>query len=194
LKFGYARVSKQDQTLDLQRDALKKIGCDEIFFDKASGASTDRPGLKDLLSRLRENDVLVVWKLDRIGRNTTDLISLTKNLDEKNIHFQSVTEKINTETPAGRFFFNVMASLAQMERDLIVERTKAGLEAAKLQGRIGGRKRKMTSSKLESAKRLLEGGTSPRDVANNLGVSIPTLYRWLPAGNRLALEPSTQSI
>ena len=106
-------------------------------------------------------------------------------MHQKEIHFKSITDNVDTSTPAGRFFFHVMASLARMERELMAERTKAGLAAAKAKGRVGGRKRKMTQSKIESAKQLLAAGTLPKDVAQNLGVSVPTLYRWLPASNNL---------
>jgi DNA invertase Pin-like site-specific DNA recombinase len=183
LIFGYARVSKNDQTLSLQKDALQRAGCDEVFSDEASGAKANRLGLSALLSHTRKGDTIVVWKLDRIGRNIGNLIELAKALEDKGVHFQSLTEKINTDSPAGRFFFHMMASLAQMERDLIVERTKAGLEAAKARGRVGGRRRKMTASKIDAARKLLDSGVPPRDVASNLGVSIPTLYRWLPASS-----------
>lgn len=181
MRFGYARVSTEDQNLDLQLSAL--AGCDRIFQDRMSGARADRPGLQEALSHLRNGDVLAVYKLDRLGRSVKDLVTLVNELEAKGIHFQSLTDQIDTSTPAGRFFFHVMASLAQMERELIVERTRAGLEAAKKQGRTGGRRRKMTDSKLESARKLLAAGTPPKDVAANLGVSIPTLYRWLPADN-----------
>jgi DNA invertase Pin-like site-specific DNA recombinase len=130
---------------------------------------------------LRDGDTLVVWKLDRLGRSVKELITLVSDLNDKNINFRSLTDSIDTNTASGRFFFNVMASLAQMERELIVERTKAGLEAAKKLGRVGGRKRKMTDSKITSAKKLLEDGVLPKDVAKDLGVSISTLYRWIPA-------------
>ncbi len=125
-----------------------------------------------------------MWKLDRLGRGVKGLIELITNLESQNIHFQSLTEKIDTSTPAGRFFFHVMASLAQMERELIIERTQAGLAAARRKGRIGGRKRSMTDSKIEAAKKLFEAGALPKDIANDLGVSVPTLYRWLPASTR----------
>lgn len=112
------------------------------------------------------------------------LIELITNLESQNIHFQSLTEQIDTSTPAGRFFFHVMASLAQMERELMIERTQAGLAAARQKGRIGGRKRSMTDSKIEAAKKLFKAGALPKDIARNLGVSVPTLYRWLPASSR----------
>ncbi len=179
--IGYARVSSNEQNLDLQIDELKKAGCTEIFSDKITGMKKSRPNLNDALSYLREGDSFVVWKLDRLGRNVKGLIELTETLKTKGVHFLSITDGIDTSTPAGRFFFHVMASLSQMERELLIERTKAGLEAARKRGRTGGRKRLMTPSKVEAAKKLISDGMPPRDVAKNLGVSIPTLYRWCPA-------------
>ncbi len=178
---GYARVSTQEQNLDLQIDALTKEGCKKIYEDKISGSRSERPGLIKALETLREDDTLVVWKLDRLGRSVKDLVILVTDLHNKGINFKSLTDSIDTNTPSGRFFFHMMASLAQMERELTIERTKAGLEAARKLGRKGGRKRLMTSSKVESAKKLLASGVPPRDVAKNLGVSVPTLYRWIPA-------------
>lgn len=184
LPIGYARVSTDDQNLALQLDALKKAGCERVFTDKASGTRHVRPGLDDALSHLRGGDTLVVWKLDRLGRSVKGLVDLVNGLEARDVHFRSLTDGIDTKTPAGRFFFHIMASLAQMERELIVERTRAGLAAARRLGRVGGRKRRMTDSKVKAARRLLAGGTPPRDVAENLGVSVPTLYRWLPASAR----------
>ena len=140
--IGYARVSTDEQNLSLQRDALSKDGCKRIFTDTASGAPTKRPGLADALSHLRKGDSLVVWKLDRLGRSVKGLVDLVEEFETRQIHFRSLTDGIDTKTPAGRFFFHVMASLAQMERELIVERTRAGLGAARKLGRIGGRPRK----------------------------------------------------
>ena len=179
--IGYARVSTRDQNLELQQEALVKAGCQKIFEDKVSGTRVDRPGLAKALEMLREDDTLVVWKLDRLGRSVKQLVNLVGELHKRGIQFKSLTDAIDTGTPSGRFFFHVMASLAEMERELIVERTRAGLEMAKQLGRKGGRKPKMTSSKIESAKKLLSSGVPPKDVAKNLGVSIPTLYRWVPA-------------
>jgi DNA invertase Pin-like site-specific DNA recombinase len=153
--IGYARVSTTDQNLTLQKDALLKAGCERIYEDELSGTKENRPGLLKALEQLREGDTLIVWKLDRLGRSVKSLIELVSELHSKNIHFKSVTDSIDTSTPSGRFFFNVMASLAQMERELIVERTKAGLVAAK---------------------KLLESGAIPRDVAKDSGVSLATLY------------------
>jgi DNA invertase Pin-like site-specific DNA recombinase len=177
-------VSTEDQNLELQLGALKKAGCTKVFTDRTSGAGADRPGLKEALSHLRETDTLVVWKLDRLGRSVKGLVDLVMSLGNQQVHFKSLTDSIDTKTPAGRFFFHVLASLAQMERELIVERTRAGLEAARRQGRVGGRKRLMTDKKLNAAKKLLGSGTPPQEVAQNLGISVPTLYRWLPASSR----------
>jgi DNA invertase Pin-like site-specific DNA recombinase len=184
LALGYARVSTDDQNLTLQLDALKKDGCTRVFTDKVGGSRQVRPGLAETLSHLRAGDTLVVWKLDRLGRSVKGLVDLVNELEARGVHFRSLTDGIDTTTPAGRFFFHIMASLAQMERELIGERTRAGLAAARKLGRIGGRKRRMTDSKIKAARRLLTGGTPPRDVAENLGVSVPTLYRWLPASAR----------
>lgn len=181
MMIGYARVSTHDQNLALQFDALKNIGCERLYQDKMSGVRSDRPGLQQALEVLRKGDTLVVWKLDRLGRTVKGLIDLVNELHRRNIHFKSLTDNVDTSTASGRFFFHMMASLAQMEKELLAERTKAGLAAAKLKGRVGGRKRKMTASKMESAKKLLASGMAPRDVARNLGVSVPTLYRWVPA-------------
>jgi DNA invertase Pin-like site-specific DNA recombinase len=122
--------------------------------------------------------------LDRLGRSVKGLVDLVAEFETRQVHFRSLTDGIDTKTPAGRFFFHVMASLAQMERELIVERTRAGLGAARKLGRIGGRPRRMTAGKIESARKLLAGGMPPRDVARNLAVSVPTLYRWLPSSSR----------
>lgn len=184
--IGYARVSTQDQNLDLQVKALTKAGCKKVFDDKISGTRAERPGLTAALAILREGDTLVVWKLDRLGRSVKNLVDLVGELHRQGVQFKSLTDSIDTGTASGRFFFHVMASLAEMERELIVERTCAGLEAARRLGRTGGRKRQMTDSKIESAKKLLANGVPPRDVAKNLGVSVPTLYRWIPASSQQA--------
>ena len=182
--IGYARVSTQDQHLELQREALVKAGCQKVFEDKVSGTRADRPGLAKALEMLREGDALVVWKLDRLGRSVKQLVDLIGELRQQGVQFKSVTDAIDTGTPSGRFFFHVMASLSEMERELIVERTRAGLEVARQLGRKGGRKPKMTGSKIASARKLLASGVPPKDFSSNLGVSIPTLYRWVPASAR----------
>ena len=181
--IGYARVSTTDQNLDLQIDALRKAGCEKLYDDKISGTRDNRPGLTLALEVLRKGDTLVVWKLDRLGRTVKGLVELINQLRKREIHFKSITDNIDTSTPSGRFFFHIMASFAQMERELLSDRTTAGLAAARARGRIGGRKRKMTDSKIASAKKLLSSGVPPKDVAMDLGISIPTLYRWIPAAS-----------
>src|ERR1700722_2765497 len=182
--IGYARVSTDEQSLDLQFDALKRAGCKRVFTDKVSTTKADHPGLADAISHLRDRDVLVIWKLDRLGRTVKGLVDFVADLQERGVQFRSLTDGIDTTTPSGRFFFHVMASLAQMERELLAERTRAGLAAARRRGRVGGRKRRMTPGKVESARKLLRSGMAPRDVAQSLGVSVPTLYRWVPAASR----------
>mgnify|MGYP000973880026 FL=1 len=182
--IGYARVSTQDQNLTLQREALINAGCEKVFEDKVSGTRADRPGLSKTLEMLREGDTLVVWKLDRLGRSVKQLVDMVSELNKQGIQFKSLTDSIDTGTTSGRFFFHVMASLAEMERELTIERTRARLEVAKKLGRKGGRKPKMTDSKIESAKKLLSSGVPPKEVAKNLGVSVSTLYRWLPASTQ----------
>ncbi len=180
---GYIRVSTDDQNLSLQKNALLKYGVDErnIFSDKTSGSKDKRVGLDKALEFLKDGDTLVVWKLDRLGRSLAHLISVITDLKSKNISFVSITEGMDTTTASGELFFHIFGALAQFERSLIQERVKAGLESAKKLGRVGGRKRTMTDSKLASAKKLLESGALPKDVAKDLGVSLATLYRWIPA-------------
>jgi DNA invertase Pin-like site-specific DNA recombinase len=184
VRIGYARVSTQDQRLDVQHEALTRSGCEKTFDDTMSGKVADRPGLQRALDVLRDGDTLVVWKLDRLGRSVKQLVDLVSHFEQEGIHFVSLTDSIDTSTPAGRFFFHVMASLAEMERELTVERTRAGLATARSRGRIGGRRRLMTDRKVDAAKQLLASGLPPREVASDLGVSIATLYRWLPATGR----------
>jgi DNA invertase Pin-like site-specific DNA recombinase len=180
--IGYARVSTQDQNLMLQIEALTKAGCGKIFEDKMSGSRAERPGLTKALEILRAGDALVVWKLDRLGRSVKQLVDLVAGIQQQGVQFKSLTDSIDTGTTSGRFFFHIMASLAEMERELTAERTRAGLEIARQLGRKGGRKPLMTESKIKSAKKLLASGVLARDVAKDLGVSLPTLYRWIPAG------------
>jgi DNA invertase Pin-like site-specific DNA recombinase len=179
MKIGYARVSTADQELGLQLDALEAAGCEKVYSDKVS-STKQRPQLDAALEHLREGDVLVVYSLDRLGRSLKQLIQIVEDLQARGIGFLSTADAIDTTTPAGRFFFHVMASLAQMERELLADRTRAGLAAAKKRGRVGGRPRKMTPAKVESAKKLMASGTPAKDVAASLGVSVPTLYRWVP--------------
>lgn len=178
--IGYARVSTGDQNLDLQKNALIRAECEQIFEDTASGKNAKRPGLRRAIRRLRPGDSLVVWKLDRLGRSVRDLITLVSELQERGIHFRSLTDSIDTSTPAGRFFFHVMSALAEMERELIVERTRAGLAAARDQGRIGGRRRVMTQEVVERARRMLSNGATRQQVADVIGVGVKTIYKYFP--------------
>ena len=156
--IGYVRVSTNDQNTALQRDALERSGCELIFEDKMSGRTAERPGLKKLLKRLSPEDTLVVWKLDRLGRSMRNLVILVEELKQRSVNFRSLTDSIDTSTPMGRFFFHVMGALAEMERELIVERTRAGLVAARAQGRIGGRRPKLTPEQCAQAGRLIAAG------------------------------------
>ncbi len=179
--IGYARVSTGDQNLDLQKNALVRAECELIFEDTASGKNAKRPGLRKAIRRLRPGDSLVVWKLDRLGRSVRDLITLVSELQERGIHFRSLTDSIDTSTPAGRFFFHVMSALAEMERELIVERTRAGLAAAREQGRIGGRRRVMTEEVVERCRRMFENGATRQQIADVIGVGVKTIYKYFPA-------------
>lgn len=181
MQIGYVRVSTNDQNTALQRNALECAGCELIFEDKMSGKTSDRPGLKKVLRTLSEGDTLVVWKLDRLGRSMRHLVTLIEDLRGRGINFRSLTDSIDTSTPMGRFFFHVMGALAEMERELIVERTRAGLAAARAQGRIGGRRPKLTEEQWAQAGRLLEAGESRQRVALIFDVGMSTLYRKFPA-------------
>ena len=181
MRIGYARVSTSDQCINLQRDALQKAGCERIFEDEASGSRADRPGLVEAIDFARKGDLLMVWKLDRLGRSLPHLIEVVGGLEERGVGFRSLTESIDTTTAGGKLIFHVFGALSDFERSLIRERTNAGLKAARARGRVGGRPRAMTDRKIEAARRLLRDGTPVRDVAAILAVSIPTLYRWLPA-------------
>ncbi len=183
MKVGYARVSTStgDQRLDLQLDALTQAGCEKIFTDTASGAIANREGLEECLSFVRPGDVVVVWKLDRLARSLTHLINVVNDLERRQVGFQSLTESIDTTTPTGRLIFHIFGALGEFERSLIIERTKAGLAAAKLRGRLGGRPRKMNPEKLKLASSMLkEPSTSVSQVCRVLGVSRASLYRYLP--------------
>lgn len=176
--IGYARVSTAEQNLDLQQDALKKAGCEKIFTDTISGAKSARPGLDECLGFVRAGDTLVVWKLDRLGRSLKHLIEEVQRLDERGIGFQSVQEHIDTTTPGGKLVFHVFGALAEFERDLIRERTNAGLAAARARGRKGGRKALLDGKKQEIARALhANPGVSVGEICKTLGVSRTTFYR-----------------
>lgn len=177
--IGYARVSTSDQDPALQIEALKAAGCERLFEDCAAGAGADRPGLAGALAYLRAGDTLMVWKLDRLGRSMSHLIEVVRDLDSRLIGFRSLTENIDTATPGGRLVFHLFGALAQFERDLIRERTRAGLEAAAARGRKGGRRVAVTPEKLRKARAHIAGGLSVREAAARLKVGKTALYKAL---------------
>lgn len=182
--IGYARVSTLDQDPNLQLDALTTAGCERIFTDEGtSGAIRDRPQLNTALDYLRPGDTLVVWRLDRLGRSLSHLISLIEGLGQRGIEFRSLTEDIDTQTPGGRLVFHVLGAITQFERDLIRERTMAGLAAARVRGRVGGRRPVLTEAKLRLARMMLDRGSAVTDVAAALGVARSTIYRALQRDN-----------
>ena len=176
--IGYARVSTKEQDLSLQLDALSKYGCDRIFTDKLSSVK-ERQGLTDALGYLRDGDTLVVWKLDRLCRSLPDLIKISEQIRMTGAQLVSITESIDTSTPAGRLYFNILGALGQMERELIQERVKAGLAAARRRGKVPGKPR-VSEEKLELARRELSAGRTYPEVARILGVHPQTLYRLVP--------------
>lgn len=180
--IGYARVSTDDQTTDLQLDALAKAGCEQVFTEKASGAQRDRPQLKAALKYARKGDTIVVWKLDRLARSLKQLIETVEDLEARKIGFKSLTEAIDTTTPGGRLVFHIFAALAEFERGIIRERTVAGLAAARARGARVGRKPSLGPKDLAAARAMLK---DPRisigEVARRLGVAPSTLYRHIPS-------------
>ncbi len=180
VKIGYARVSTEEQSLNLQFDALKAAGCEKVFQDNGiSGVVADRPALKAALAAVGPGDVLVVWKLDRLGRSLGHLIQLINELGQREAGFQSLSESIDTTTAGGLLLFHVMGALAQFERALISERTKAGMKAAKQRGQVLGRPRKLTDDQIREAGLLIAGGTPRKTVARFFGVAPETLRRSL---------------
>ena len=179
MKIGYARVSTTDQTLDLQLDALKADGCEKLFIDEGvSGAKASRPEWDKCLEQLRQGDTLVIWKLDRAGRSTKHLIELSEQLENLGVELRSIQDQIDTSTAMGKFFFRTMASIAELERDIIKERTQAGLAAARARGRKGGRKKSITKGQELEAKRLAaEGELSIKDICAQVGISRASYYR-----------------
>jgi DNA invertase Pin-like site-specific DNA recombinase len=180
--MGYARVSTTDQNPDLQIDALKHAGCERIFTDTISGAKTQRPELDRLMQSLRSGDTVVVWRLDRLGRSLQHLIALVQELDQQGVGFRSLTESIDTTTSGGKLIFHIFGALAEFERNVIRERTKAGLDAARLRGRTGGRKPHPVLSNpkhLAVARKLYANQTPIEDICATLKVSRSTLFRYL---------------
>jgi DNA invertase Pin-like site-specific DNA recombinase len=182
--IGYARVSTDDQNAQMQVDALTAAGCTNVFTDTASGSLASRPELDKMLAHLRPDDVVVVWRLDRLGRSLKNLIALVEDLADKEVGFRSLTEGIDTTNTGGKLVFHIFAALAEFERDLIRERTMAGLAAARARGRVGGRPRTMTPEKIAVARSMYDSKEhTVQAIAKTLGVSRKTIYRHL--------EPST---
>lgn len=178
--IGYARVSTDDQNLSLQNDALEKAGCEKIFTDTISGSKAKRPGLDECLNYARPGDTVVVWRLDRLGRSLKDLISLVVAMDEKGIGMRSLNEMIDTSSSSGKLIFHIFGALAEFERNLIRERTTAGLEAARARGRVGGRPKKLNAEKLHLMRTLYdEKKYSIKHICDIVGVSKQTLYNHL---------------
>jgi DNA invertase Pin-like site-specific DNA recombinase len=184
--IGYARVSTQDQNLDLQRDALQRAGCEKIYEEKTSGkAGAKRPALEAALAYLRPQDVLVVWKLDRLGRSLVEMMRTIDELRRENVKFQSLTEHFDSETAHGRFALQMHAAMAEYFLDLNRERTMEGLKAALARGRKGGRPPKLSAADIEAARALLAAGTIPvADIAKRMGVSRTTFYDYFPQARR----------
>ena len=183
MKYGYARVSTHDQNLDLQIDALRKKGCEKIFHETVSGAKADRIELRKLLNEVRKGDVIMIWKLDRLARSLKDFLVITNELMEKGANLKSLNDPIDTTSSQGRLVFNIFASLAEFERDLIIERTQAGLSAARARGRLGGRKRGLSEEAKKKAVAAValynQGSLSVNEIVKNLDISRATLYKYL---------------
>jgi DNA invertase Pin-like site-specific DNA recombinase len=180
VKIGYARVSTADQHLRMQEDALKSAGCEEIFTDVVSGSKSQRPGLDKALEYVREGDTLVVWKLDRLGRSIQHLIQLMTSLNERKISFKSLQESIDTSTSGGKLIFHMFSALAEFERDLIQERTQAGLKAARARGKMGGRPPILDNRQINRMVELYdEGKSTVAEICKIFSISRPSFYNYL---------------
>ena len=180
MKIGYARISTEDQNLDLQIDALKKAGCGKIIKDKISGAKSKRPGLTQLFELIREDDTVVVWRLDRLGRSLKDLIETINKFDDQKVGFLSITENIDTTTPTGKLIYHIFGAFSEFERNLIRERTQAGLKAARARGRLGGRPTKLSCEKVNLLNKLYnDREQTVKEICNLFEISRPTLYKYL---------------
>ena len=180
MKVGYARVSTDEQDLSLQLDALEKAGCDKSYHDRVSGVKATRPGLQEALQYLRKGDTLVVWRLDRLGRSLKHLIETVNHLEERGVGFQSLQESIDTTTSSGRLVFHIFAALAEFERNLIRERTMAGLAAARARGRKGGRPKALDESQRQTLFKMYDSKQhSVKEICAMFGISKPTLYNYL---------------
>src|SRR5919107_1281468 len=181
--IGYARISTEDQNLDLQRDALETAGCEQIFTDRVSGTKARRPGLEQALSHLRAGDTLVVWRLDRLGRSLRHLIDTVTHLQPRGIGFKSLQESIDTTTSGGKLVFHIFGALAEFEREIIRERTQAGLTAARSRGKTGGRPKALTEKQIQMLKNLAANpDNSIEDICKTLGISRTTFYRYVKGG------------
>ncbi|EJA0973386.1 recombinase family protein [Shigella boydii] len=183
MQYGYARVSTFDQNLELQLEALNRMECDHIFDDKISGAKSKRPGLDKMMKLLRPGDTVIVWKLDRLGRSLIHLVDLLRYFRANNIEFVSITEGIRISTSIGRFAYTMLSAAAEMERENIIERTRAGLAVARAKGRIGGRRPKLTPEQWAQAGRLIANGVDRKQVAIIYDVAVCTLYKKFPASS-----------
>lgn len=187
MKIGYARVSKLEQNLDLQVDALKLAGCKKIITDEVSGSVAERPGLNRLKESLREGDIVVVWRLDRFGRSLKHLIEWVNELETLQVGFESLQESINTTSSSGKLVFHLFGALAEFERNLIRERTKAGLESARARGRLGGRPKQLDSKKRQVAVKLYQAREhTVLEICQMMGISKPTLYQYV---REIEVEP-----
>jgi DNA invertase Pin-like site-specific DNA recombinase len=192
--IGYARVSTGEQNLDLQVDALKQAGCGEVYTDEMSGTKSERPGLAKALAYARAEDTLVVWRLDRLGRSLKDLVQKVEDLQKRGVGFRSLHESIDTTSSVGKFQFHVFSALAEFERDLIRDRTMAGLRAARERGRRGGRRRLLTPEQISMAARLIKSREVPvREICKILKVSKPTLYRYVSPSGEIRHDGKTDT-
>ena len=190
MQIGYCRVSTIDQNPDLQRDALTNAGCERLFEDRMTGTKKDRPGLTEVLAFARPGDTITVWRLDRLGRSLKDLLQIVADLEERGVGLRSLTESIDTSSSGGRLIFSIFGAIGEFERNLIRERTLAGLDAARRRGRTGGRPKALSERDILAAKAMLnEDNLTVAEVAGRMGVSVPTLYRHVPGG-RAALASS----
>jgi DNA invertase Pin-like site-specific DNA recombinase len=181
--IGYARVSTHDQTLTLQKDALEKAGCEQIFTDTVSGTKTERKGLTEALSHLRSGDTLVVWRLDRLGRSLRHLIDTVTALGDRGVGFKSLQENIDTRTSGGKLVFHIFGALAEFEREIIRERTQAGLVSARSRGKVGGRPKTLSAKEVQMLRNMAsDKSLTVSDICKTLGIGRTTFYRYVKAG------------
>lgn len=191
--IGYARVSTEDQRLDMQIDGLKAAGAERIFTDKASGASIKRPGLAECLRAAETGDVIVVWALDRMGRSLRSLLDVLADLERRGIGFRAMNLSLDTTTPMGRFGVQMLGAVAELERELIRERTRSGMKVAKAKGKRIGRKLEATPERIEKARQMILAGSTYKDAAKAVGLAVNTIYRDLPGGVRAVRDAAKQA-